>query len=108
LPARLWLWIITSYVFDLVLMPGLYLGSAVAFTLALQSAVQRPLWTILGWTAAFLLLQWIVGLFFASVHRDRPGTLKLLPLYGFYCTWFLNFAWIISALDEARNRRMNW
>ena len=81
---------------------------ALEYLLANGSPGEISLPLILGSLIGNFLLQYLVAVFYLRFHREDPRLLRLLPFYGFYCNYFLNFAWFISAFDELRQKRMKW
>lgn len=103
---RLMSWVLGTYLMELFLMPFIYLlGMIFFFVLLFGSTNLVPL---LGWYAAFLLLQVSAGAYFVAIHDDELRLLKVAPLYSLYNGFVLTAAWFISAADEIRRRPMRW
>jgi poly-beta-1,6-N-acetyl-D-glucosamine synthase len=106
LRAKLVLWILATYVPDLLLLPVIYMVTLGMFFLILASGTNALL--LFGWYAALASLQLLAGLFFISTHGDDPKLLCVLPFYGLYTGFVLTSAWIISVYDEVSRKRMEW
>lgn len=106
LTPRLFGWVVSTYLPDLIVLPLLYVvGLATYFALLLDGSNVLPL---LAWSVAFVLLQFNAGAFFTSIHKDTLRLLAVLPIYGLYNGFVLNSAWLISVIDEFRGSRMRW
>jgi poly-beta-1,6-N-acetyl-D-glucosamine synthase len=106
LRAKLFFWIVATYVPDLLLLPLIYMVSLGMFFLLLASGVNVI--PLLGWYAALLSMQLLAALFFVSTHGDDPKLLAVLPFYSLYTGFVLTTAWVISVCDEVMRKQMHW
>lgn len=104
--SRVLIWVSGTYLFDLLLQPVLFLASIVSMLLLLWQ-LESPL-TVVGFLALFQVVNLFAGIMYVCMHRDTFSALLPLPIYDFYQGFFINFAWLISVLDEIRGGRMRW
>jgi poly-beta-1,6-N-acetyl-D-glucosamine synthase len=106
LHPRLVAWLTITYLMELVVMPA---AACVAVCLlgTFLASGGDPV-PLLGWAAAFLLVNLNATAFFTDIHGDTPGTLAVLPVYDLYHSFLLNGGWVIAVVDELRGSRMRW
>jgi poly-beta-1,6-N-acetyl-D-glucosamine synthase len=103
---RVLLWIVTTYLFEVLVVPAFYLIMITTLLVLLMSG--QSLMPLVIWGAAFLALNVNAAAFFLLVHRDRLNLLFVLPLFGLYHGFMINSAWAIAIIDELRGAKMRW
>lgn len=104
---RLLLWILATYVVDLVLVPlWLFLGLPyVVMTMVTGSSLASGLlMTLLVFQAVTLVL----ALCYIRTHRERASIALVLPLQDFYQTFVLQGILAFVVYDELRGAPMRW
>lgn len=99
-------WLAATYLAEFTLLPlvyGLPLTLMVVFLTSGGSIVP-----LLGWVAAFWLLNLNAAALFVAMHGDSVRLLAVVPFFDFYQTLLLNAGWIIAVVDEIRGRGMRW
>ena len=99
-------WLLTSYVYDLVVYPISLLayGSLIATMLLGEG----DLTIFVGFLFYTLFFRWIIGLPFILDHHEDPKLLAYMPLMDLYGTFVLGGAYAISVIDEVFKKRMRW
>jgi cellulose synthase/poly-beta-1,6-N-acetylglucosamine synthase-like glycosyltransferase len=103
---RLLLWLGATYLFDLVMLPILYLCALGTLMLLATSDVGSL--EILGWASLALLVNLNAAAMFVLVQGDQLRLLHILPLYDIYQSLLLTLGWLISIVDEVRGTSMRW
>ena len=106
LNRRVLMWVASTWLLDLLLMPTLFVASIVSLLLLLSQA--DNLLTLVAFVVTFQTINLLAGIMFISMHRDSFLTLLCLPVYDLYQGFFINSAWLISVLDEVRGSCMRW
>jgi len=103
---RVLAWVTGTYLFHLLLQPVLFSTGVISLLLLLCRS-ESPL-AVLGFLGMFQAINLFAGIMFVCMLRD--SFLALLPLfvYDIYQGFFINFAWVISVIDEIRGGRMRW
>lgn len=103
---RLLLWLGATYLFDLVMLPVLYvcgLGTLLLLTTSDVGGLE-----LLGWAAVMLLVNLNAAAMFVLVQGDRFQLLQILPLYDIYQSFLVTLGWFIAVVDEVRGVSMRW
>ena len=103
---RLLGWLLATYLFDLIVLPLVYLGALIMLFLLTMSETAGI--SLLGAAALALLANLYAGTMFAFAQRDSLMLLPILILYDVYQNFLIGPAWFISILDELRGARMRW
>jgi len=103
---RLLGWLVATYLFDLLVLPLVYLGALVMLFLLTMSETAGI--SLLGAAALALLANLSAATMFVFAQRDSLLLLPILILYDVYQNFLIGPAWFISILDELRGVRMRW
>lgn len=103
---RLLVWVLGTYIYDLFLLPVLFLAGIGLLATALVQA-GNPTPVLLG-LLPFLILNTLGAAVFVRMHNDDMGLLKYCLIYDFYHAFVMNSVWLIAVLDEIRGKRMRW
>lgn len=103
---RLLLWLGATYLFDLMMLPLLYVCGLGTLLLLMTSHVGGL--ELLGWAAVMLLVNLNAAAMFVLVQGDRFRLLPILPLYDIYQSFLLTLGWLIAIVDETRGVSMRW
>ena len=103
---RLLAWLAATYVAELLVLPAAnFIALGFFFAFLAGGGDMTPL---VGWAAAFLLVNLNAAAFFLALHRDDPALLAVAPAFDVYHGFLLNSGWAIAVLDEVRGVRMRW
>ncbi len=103
---RLLLWLGATYLFDLVMLPMIYvcgLGMLLLLTTSDADGLE-----MLGWAGVMLLVNLNAAAMFVLVQGDQFKLLHILPLYDIYQSFLLTLGWFMAVVDEARGVSMRW
>lgn len=103
---RLLAWLGITYGLELLVLPLVNAGAAIFGLLYLAGG--GNVIPLLGWIAAFMLLNLNAAAYFVACHNERLRTLAVLPFYDLYHGFMLNGGLVIAAIDEMRGRSMRW
>lgn len=103
---RLLAWVIATYLYDLLLLPVLFLAGMGLLAAALLQG-GSPLPVLLG-LLPFLALNMAAAALFIAMHKDDFRMLRYCLIYDLYHVFVMNSVWLIAVLDEFRGRRMRW
>lgn len=103
---RLLFWLGATYLFDLVMLPIIYLCALGTLLLLATNDVGGL--EMLGWAGVTLLVNLNAAAMFVMVQGDQFRLLHILPLYDVYQSFLLTLGWLISIVDEIRGTSMRW
>ena len=103
---RLLLWLAATYLFDLVMLPVIYVCGLCTLLFLTTSDVGGL--ELLGWAAVMLLVNLNAAAMFVLVQGDRFRLLHVLPLYDIYQSFLVTMGWLIAIVDEVRGVSMRW
>jgi cellulose synthase/poly-beta-1,6-N-acetylglucosamine synthase-like glycosyltransferase len=103
---RLLLWLVGTYIFDLIVLPAVYVGSLGMLFFCVTTEPADP--SLVSIAALALLTNFYAAAMFVLVQGDSLKLLPILILYQVYQKFLIGPAWFISLIDELRGTKMRW
>ncbi|WP_020472960.1 glycosyltransferase family 2 protein [Zavarzinella formosa] len=99
-------WLGMSYVYDVAVFAFAFIAQFILTAVVLLSSADMTMFLVYYALAA--LFKFVIALPYLMLHRESLGLAFWVPLFDIYGTYVLGGAFLISAIDEARNTGMDW
>lgn len=100
------LWLGMSYVYDCAVFVFAFLAQFVLMAMALLGSADLTMLAV--YCVLATLFKFVIALPYLMLHRESLSLAFWVPLFDIYGTYVLGGAFVISAVDELRNTKMDW